>query len=72
MKSSRDNSKDACCTNFPPLDAHVQGLIAALVTIADSLEAAMSPAVVNARGLPGCTFERVAGELWRCRFCWSA
>jgi hypothetical protein len=40
----------------------------ALVTITDSLEAAMSPAVVNARGLPGYTFERAAGELWRCRF----
>jgi hypothetical protein len=40
----------------------------ALVTITDSLEAAMSPAVINARGLPGYTFERAAGELWRCRF----
>jgi hypothetical protein len=40
----------------------------ALITVTDSLEAAMSPAVVNARGLPGYTFERAAGELWRCRF----
>jgi hypothetical protein len=40
----------------------------ALVTITDSLEAAMSPAVVTTRGLPGYTFERAAGELWRCRF----
>jgi hypothetical protein len=40
----------------------------ALVTITDSLEGAISPAVVNARGLPGYTFERAAGELWRCRF----
>jgi hypothetical protein len=40
----------------------------ALVTITDSLEAAVSPAVVNARGLPGYTFERAAGELWRCHF----
>ena len=40
----------------------------ALVTVTDSLEATMSPAVVNARGLPGYTFERAAGELWRCRF----
>jgi hypothetical protein len=40
----------------------------ALVTITDSLEAAMSPAVVTRRGLPGYTFERAAGELWRCRF----
>jgi hypothetical protein len=40
----------------------------ALLTITDSLEAAISPAVVNARGLPGYTFERAAGEIWRCRF----
>ncbi|HLF11343.1 MAG TPA: ATP-binding protein [Gammaproteobacteria bacterium] len=40
----------------------------ALITVTDSLDAAMSPAVVNARGLPGYTFERAAGELWRCRF----
>ena len=26
------------------------------------------PSVVNTRGLPGYTFERAAGELWRCRF----
>jgi len=39
----------------------------ALLTVTDSLEA-MSPAVVNTRGLPGYTFERAAGELWRCRF----
>jgi hypothetical protein len=40
----------------------------ALVTITDSLEAAISTAAVSARGLPGYTFERAAGELWRCRF----
>jgi Histidine kinase-, DNA gyrase B-, and HSP90-like ATPase len=40
----------------------------ALITVTDSLETAMSPAVVNTRGLPGYTFERAAGELWRCRF----
>jgi Histidine kinase-, DNA gyrase B-, and HSP90-like ATPase len=40
----------------------------ALVTVTDSLEGAMTPAVVNTRGLPGYTFERAAGELWRCRF----
>lgn len=39
-----------------------------LVTITDSLEAAIGPAVVNTRGLPGYTFERAAGELWRSRF----
>lgn len=40
----------------------------ALVTLTDSLEAAMSSAVITTRGLPGYTFERAAGELWRCRF----
>ncbi len=40
----------------------------ALITVAASLEAAIGPAVVNARGLPGYTFERAPGELWRSRF----
>ncbi len=40
----------------------------ALVTITDSLDTAMSSGVVTTRGLPGYTFERAAGELWRCRF----
>jgi histidine kinase/DNA gyrase B/HSP90-like ATPase len=40
----------------------------ALITVTDNLESAMTPAVVNTRGLPGYTFERAAGELWRCRF----
>jgi hypothetical protein len=40
----------------------------ALITVADSLETAVNPTVVTSRGLPGYTFERAAGELWRCRF----
>jgi hypothetical protein len=40
----------------------------ALITVTDSLETAITPAVVNTRRLPGYTFERAAGELWRCRF----
>lgn len=40
----------------------------ALITVTDSLESAMSPAAASTRGLPGYTFERAAGELWRCRF----
>jgi len=42
----------------------------ALLTITESLEAAIGPTVINinARGLPAYTFERAAGELWRCRF----
>jgi hypothetical protein len=39
----------------------------ALITVTDYLESAMAPAAVNTRGLPGYTFERAAGELWRCR-----
>ncbi len=40
----------------------------ALITITASLETSMNEAIVNARGLPGYTFERAAGELWRSRF----
>jgi hypothetical protein len=40
----------------------------ALITVTDSLAEAIGPTVVNARGLPGYTFERAAGELWRSRF----
>jgi len=40
----------------------------ALITVTDSLDISMSPSAVNARGLPGYTFERAAGELWRSRF----
>jgi hypothetical protein len=40
----------------------------ALITVTDRLDAAISPAAVSARGLPGYTFERAAGELWRSRF----
>jgi len=40
----------------------------ALITVTNNLETAMTTAVVNTRGLPGYTFERAAGELWRCRF----
>jgi hypothetical protein len=40
----------------------------ALVTVTDSLDASVSSTVVNTRGLPGYTFERAAGELWRSRF----
>jgi hypothetical protein len=40
----------------------------ALITVTDSLETTMNPAPSTGRGLPGYTFERAAGELWRCRF----
>jgi hypothetical protein len=40
----------------------------ALITVADRLDAAIGAAAVNARGLPGYTFERAAGESWRSRF----
>jgi hypothetical protein len=40
----------------------------ALITVTDSLDAAIVPTAVSTRGLPGYTFERSAGELWRSRF----
>lgn len=40
----------------------------ALLTVTDSLDGTTNSTVVNSRGLPGYTFERAAGELWRCRF----
>jgi hypothetical protein len=40
----------------------------ALITVTDSLDISMGASAVNARGLPGYTFERAAGELWRSRF----
>jgi hypothetical protein len=40
----------------------------ALITVTGSLDVAIGPTVVNARGLPGYTFERAAGELWRSQF----
>jgi hypothetical protein len=40
----------------------------ALITVTDRLDVALSSAVVNTRGLPGYTFERAAGSLWRSRF----
>jgi hypothetical protein len=40
----------------------------ALITVADRLDVGMGAAVVNARGLPGYTFERAAGEPWRSRY----
>jgi hypothetical protein len=40
----------------------------ALITVTDSLGDSLNPAVVNSRGLPGYTFERSAGALWRSRF----
>jgi hypothetical protein len=47
---------------------HVRCSAEALITVTDSLDISMSPSVVNVRGLPGYTFERAAGELWRSRF----
>lgn len=40
----------------------------ALITVADRLGAEIGVSTVIARGLPGYTFERAAGELWRSRF----
>jgi len=40
----------------------------AVITVTASLETSINEAIVNTRGLPGYTFERAAGELWRSRF----
>jgi len=40
----------------------------ALITVTDCLDPAIAPTGVNTRGVPGYTFERAAGELWRSRF----
>lgn len=40
----------------------------AMITVTDTLDVAIGPATVNARGLPGYSFERAGGELWRSRF----
>ena len=50
------SQRDVCC------------IAEALITVTDSLDAAVGSSVVNTRGLPGYTFERAAGELWRSRF----
>jgi hypothetical protein len=46
----------------------VQAIAEALITVVDHLDEAISPSAINARGLPGYTFERAAGGLWRSRF----
>lgn len=40
----------------------------ALITVADRLDGAMGTTSVDARGLPGYTLERAAGEPWRSRY----
>jgi hypothetical protein len=45
----------------------VRAAAEALITVTDSLDAAIAPTTVSPRGLPGYTFERAAGEPWRSR-----
>jgi hypothetical protein len=40
----------------------------ALITVTDSLVSPTGSGVIDARGLPGYTFECASGELWRSRF----
>ena len=40
----------------------------ALITVTDSLVPSTGSGVIDARGLPGYTFECASGELWRSRF----
>lgn len=46
----------------------VQASAEALITVVDHLDEAISASASNARGLPGYTFERAAGGMWRSRF----
>ncbi len=46
----------------------VECLAEALITVTDSIVPAVVSGVANAQGLPGYTFERAAGDLWRSRF----
>ena len=54
------------CVSVSQRDIHCSA--EALITVTDSLDVGVDSAVGNARGLPGYTFERAAGELWRSRF----
>jgi len=40
----------------------------ALITVTDQLESPVAPGLSHGQGLPGYTFERAAGELWRSRY----
>jgi hypothetical protein len=76
LRSATDQEVDYCAPGTPGLarlkvtvtQRDVTVAAEALITVTDHLETATAPAAVNARGLPGYTFERAAGELWRCRF----
>src|SRR5499427_7841758 len=54
------------CVQVSQRDVHATA--EALITVTDSLDAALAPTAVTTRGLPGYTFDRSAGELWRSRF----
>ena len=62
------SSPDLTRLSVTVLQRDVRCSAEALITVADQLDAAAGAATVNARGLPGYTFERAAGELWRSRF----
>ena len=62
------SSPDLTRLSVTVLQRDVRCSAEALITVADQLDAAAGVATVNARGLPGYTFERAAGELWRSRF----
>jgi hypothetical protein len=46
----------------------IECMAEALVTVTDSIVPPGGPSVASGRGLPGYTFERAAGELWRSRY----
>jgi hypothetical protein len=76
LSSTSDQEVDFQAPSSPDLvrlsvtvsQGEVQCSAETLITVSDSLDSSISAAVVNTRGLPGYTFERAPGELWRSRF----
>jgi hypothetical protein len=76
LSSARDQEVEYAAPATPGLarlrvsvtQGEVTCIAEALVTATATLEASVGSTVANARGLPGYTFERAAGELWRSRF----
>lgn len=76
LEGSADQEVDFIAPSTPGLTrlevVVAQGEIAAsaeaLITVTDRLELEASASTGHAQGLPGYTFERAAGELWRSRF----
>lgn len=76
LSSSSDQEVEFLASSSPGLtrlsvmvaQGEVRCSAEALITIADRLDNVAGTSTGVARGLPGYTFERAAGELWRSRF----